>query len=114
MRAAVTVSVISVIAVVMLIRAAGAAGFTVLELPLVVMELIFLAAVYILWRALADEEDASESERLPAASRRDVFSSHPHPSQRASSRAVPDHGLRFRLSGWADWWFNGLREPRKR
>lgn len=113
MRAAVTVSVISLIAVVLMIRSAGAAGFTIFEAPLVVMELMFLAAVYILWRALADGEDAYESERRPAVSQTGRLVAPPvKPAAQESGRA--GRWLRFRLSGWAEWWFNGSRDPRKR
>jgi len=114
MRAAVTVGVISLIAAGLMIRSAGRTGFTVFEVPLVVMELMFLAALYLLWRVLAGGEDASESGRRPAASQRGAAPSHRQSSHRPRSRAVPERGLRLRLSGWADWWFNGLRDLRER
>lgn len=109
--AAVTVSVISLIAVVLMIRAAARSGFTVFQGPLVVLELMFLAAVYLIWRALADG-DASVTERRPVASQRGGASSHRQPGHRPRSRAVPERAsLHPRLSGLADWWFNGLRDP---
>lgn len=110
MWAAVTVSVISLIAVVLMIQSAAAVGFTVLEAPLVVLELMFLGAVFLLWRALTGGEDASETERRPAASQWGAASPHSQSSQRPGGRAVAERDLRSRISRWADWWFNGLRD----
>ncbi len=60
MRIAMVVSVISVVAVVLMIRSAIAVGFTMLAVPIVLAELIFLVAVHVLGRELGDDEGASE------------------------------------------------------
>ncbi|MGH8573337.1 MAG: hypothetical protein ACREX8_12285 [Gammaproteobacteria bacterium] len=61
MWTAVTVCVISLLAMALMIESAVAVGFTGLVVPIIVAEFVFLAAVYVLWRAFSDEEDAPEN-----------------------------------------------------
>ena len=105
----VIISAISVMAVVVMIRAASRTGFTFFEVPLIVLELMFLGAVYLLWRGLAGDEDASESRRRAAPPPRAAASSNRPPTSRPTTRT--HSGFRLRFSSLADWWFNGLREP---
>jgi len=114
MWAAVTVGVLSLIAVLVMIRSAGASGFGVLVVPLALLEILFLGAVFLLWRTLTSgEEDAHEIERRPVAPRREPTAPRRQASARPEGRVAPDAGARTRLSALADWWFNGLRDPRR-
>ena len=61
MRAAVTVGLISMALAVLMIGYAIRVGFAVFVAPIVVAELLFLGAVYLIWRGLVGGEHGSES-----------------------------------------------------
>ena len=63
--AAVTFAVVSLIAGALLMRAAVASGFGILGGPIVAAELLFLGAVYLIWRGLDLGEDAPKGPRAP-------------------------------------------------
>ena len=109
MWAAVTVGVISLIAAVMMIRAAVGEGFAVLQVPIAILELMFLGAVFLIWRGLRGSQDDDLTERRPAARVREVAAPEAQPSRPSGPRAVSEDP-RSRLSALADWWFNGLRD----
>ena len=52
MKAAIAVGLVSVVAAASMIQSAIALGFDVFVGPIVVAELVFLVAVYLLWRGL--------------------------------------------------------------
>ena len=110
MRVAVTVGVVSVVAAALMIRSAIAVGFGVFVAPIVLAELLFLGAVYLIWRGLGGDEHASETPETPraGAGRRPA---HPVKPPRAA-RPAAGHGLggrslvgrtgagRHRKAGW--------------
>jgi hypothetical protein len=82
MWAVLTVAVISLIAVELMVQSAVAVGFTVLVGPVIVAELVLLAALYLIWRELSGEQ-GGETERIAAVPRRRAASP---PSPRARVR----------------------------
>ena len=61
MKCAVTVGVVSVVAAAFMVRSAMAVGFGALVGPIVILELAFLGAVYLLWRGLGGGVDSAET-----------------------------------------------------
>jgi len=114
MWAAVTVGVISLIAVLMMMRSAVASGFSILEIPLAVVEILFLGAIFLIWRVLADtDEDSHEIERRPVSPRFEPPAPRTQSSQRPGGRVMAEGEPPSRISALADWWFNGLRDPHR-
>ena len=104
MGIALAVAVISLVPFGWMVNTAISEGLGFFVLPLVVLELLFLLAVVCIWRALAIEDDEPE----------------PRPRYFAQPDGEPLQRMRqsetsrdSRGSGWADWWFNGLRDPRR-
>ncbi len=94
MRVAVVLGVISVIATALMIRSAIAVGFAAFVAPIFFAELVFLGAIYLIWRGLGGGEDLSENVETarPDAGRRAARSFEP----RAVARPAPGHGLHGR------------------
>ena len=82
MWAVLTVAVISLIAVELMVQSAVAVGFTALVGPVIVAELVLLAALYLIWRELSGEQ-GGETERIAAVPRRRAAS----PPSASSPRA---------------------------
>ena len=60
-----TVAVVSVIVGALLVRAAVASGFGIFVGPIIGAELLFLGAIYLIWRGLDLGEDAGGGPRTP-------------------------------------------------
>ena len=111
---AVLVGVFSLIPFLWLVLSAMSEGFGFFVLPLTVLELMFLLAVFLVYRALSGDEDLYEPP-----SRRGFT-----PPPESSGRAAPTTQRPWtpaapapsdsRLSAWADWWFHGLQRSRER
>ena len=91
MRVTLTVRVISAVPVALLIRSAVANGFAIFVTPIVLAELLFLAAVYLIWRGLGGDEPASERVETarPDAARRAA----PPLTRPDAGRPAAGHGL---------------------
>ena len=72
MRLTLTIGVISILGAAWLIRSAIAVGFAIFAGPIVLAELVLLAALYALWRGLGGAERAVETVEAarPADDRR--------------------------------------------
>ena len=78
-----------------MIRSAVAVGFAVFVGPLVIAELVFLGALYLVWRGLGGGEPASMSEETPRSDARGHRAPHSFGPTAAGRRAAGD-GLRGR------------------
>ena len=109
MPVVVAIGVVSVIAATLMIRSAITVGFGVLVAPIVLAELVFLGAVYLIWRGLGGGEHGAErveGQRPDAGRGRANSSEAPSVVQRAARqrdrpRSVPNRVRGFSFStGW--------------
>lgn len=113
MLVAVIVGVGSLIPTMWMIESAVSEGFGVLVLPLIALEVLFLLAVFCVWRALADDEDAPQPPRhSPFLPPPEMESRHSDTYNGVRSSTASDRQAGSTWSAWAEWWFNGLRDPR--
>lgn len=111
MWVAFTVGVVSIIVVALMAKTAVAQGFAVLVVPLFVLEVMLLAAIYLLWRALAGEDDP-EGQHRPRASQPWGTPGEGHPGRPKVTRALHGRNPRSPIAASADWWFKRPRQPR--
>ena len=112
MWVAVGVGVMSLVPMSAGIHFAYTGDLSILVVPIVVLELMFLACIYVLWRGL-DGDGGLEGQSRHASARADQFS---RPSERATRGAArqQEEGAPAWVGHLAQWWFKGPREPRPR
>ena len=101
MPVVVTIGVISLVGAAFMIRAALAVGFGIFVVPIVLGELVFLGAVYLIWLALRDREDRSEPVRtaVPRAGRDPDYAPSRRPARPATQHRLPGRSLAGRTGG---------------
>ena len=108
---AVVIGMLSLIPFGWMVSSAISEGFGFFVIPLVVLELLFLLAVFCVWRLLALDDDEPEPRYRTGPLGPSQQASRREPERRAWDRPAPSGS---RWSSWADWWFNGLRDSHGR
>jgi hypothetical protein len=111
MFVAVVIGMLSLIPFFWMLHAAMSEGFGFFVIPLVVLELLFLLAVFCVARLLTLDDDEPEPRYHSSRVGSSRQPSGREPERRAWDRPTPTES---RWSSWSDWWFNGLRDSHER
>jgi hypothetical protein len=111
MGVAIVVGMVSLIPFAWMVESAISEGFGFFVIPLVILELLFLLAVFCVSRLLALDDDEPEPRYRTGPVRPAGHSARREPERRAWE---PTPSTDSRWSSWANWWFNGLRDSHGR